>query len=168
MLIRLARFRGQEGDYFNSLLVYEAALVTLPCGVSVVLDPTAPQLGWKETLSPHAQFSKQRVHKVVSADNVAPKLPGSRFANEDNRAIHPDEDMLMEAVMLGLIPRIKQQYFLQLDEGEFTAARARVVAAAKRGLSTLAEEMNNLLGSSSFSLSSLGFVASPEFRKAWN
>ncbi|KAK4095762.1 hypothetical protein N658DRAFT_562874 [Parathielavia hyrcaniae] len=119
-------------DQFNPIMTHEAAVVTLPCGLSVVLDPTARQFGWKETVSRHHEFSKQRIHNPVSTDDVELSLPGSRFMNEKNAGT-------VSRARFGGIKR-----FLQLKESEVLPARAGVVAAAKRGLSVLAEEMNKL------------------------
>lgn len=132
---------------------------TLPCGEVVLLDPTGAQFGWKEMVAPWSLYKERRIHSII--DNtwktVVAKPPGSRFVKPEAQAfaaagvVQQDSplELLIESVALGLLSQIKAKFdggvkgFLQLKEGEFSAARKAVVDAAKRGLSMLAEEMNN-------------------------
>jgi hypothetical protein len=140
---------------FNSLELHEVELVTLSCGVSVVLDPTAAQCGWREALAPFRPYNQQRALKIKFLRDVERYSAGSSFtkAQLDQEKARGgalptlrDEQTMMDAVVLSLQPQIKAKFggvenFLQLKGGEFPAARAAVVDAAKRGLSLLADEL---------------------------
>ncbi|KAK4148424.1 hypothetical protein C8A00DRAFT_19739 [Chaetomidium leptoderma] len=152
-----------EWDEYNALLGHEIILATLSCGMTVVLDPTGIQFGWKDLTSPWSMYKEHRVHRVANAKDLGPNTTG--FQDVDSHEVNPfacvfgsdpteissrvrKEQLLMETVVLSLQPQIKRRFggvaeFLRLKEAEFKVARAGVTAAAQRGLTMLAGEINN-------------------------
>jgi hypothetical protein len=138
-------------DGYSTLFGHEAYRVELLSGVSVVLDQMAARLGWMEHIAPWDWYHKHRVHGNVLKEKLPPQPPGSRFAVPDSfqpGKVGVGEALIVETVVLDLLPQLQDifggvQRFLWLDDAKFTTARAAVVDAAKRGLSRLAEELND-------------------------
>ncbi|KAK4031695.1 hypothetical protein C8A01DRAFT_41852 [Parachaetomium inaequale] len=147
----------------SAFLGHEVILDTLPCGKSVVLDPTGIQFGWKEHIAPWPAYHAQRVYHIIEVKDIGPGTPGIQDAagNEslgrislmagvppENATRNCKEQLVMETVVSSLESQIKTHFggvtdFLRLKGAEFEAARAAVVAAAQRGLTMLASEVNS-------------------------
>jgi hypothetical protein len=150
-----------DWDEHNALMVHEITIATLSCGMTVAIDPTGIQYGWKETISPWSTYKEHRVGYICDAAKAlhpdtaglydldrlgvrSPRdiLPASMTSEENN------EQLLIETVVLSLTSQLKRRYggvkeFLALKEGEFALARIAVVEAAERGLTMVADEIRN-------------------------
>lgn len=146
----------QDWDEYNSLMGHEIILASLPCGMTVALDSACIQFGWKEKISSWSAYKEHRVNHITRAKDLSPTTAGStddpsihllglmRGANWRNNT----ELLLMETVVLSLTSQLKSRFggvknFLRLKDPGFTLARTAIVAAAKRGLTMLADEINN-------------------------
>lgn len=152
-----------QGDWHdhNALTVHEIAVATLPCGMTVALDATGMQFGWKENISPWSTYKQHRVNYICKENDLAPDSPGLQEDESfggprdltNARALgmavtEKHEQLIMETTVMSLTSQIKTRYgdvknFLRLKENEFIPARTAVLAAAKRGLTMLADEMGN-------------------------
>jgi hypothetical protein len=150
---RPVRLKKALFDTYNSFVCHEVMAVTLPSGISVVLDPTAAQLGWKEHVAPWDWYRKHRVHHVDQREPVPPIPVGTWCVKAALPPLPADvglgQSLLLETIVLSLLPQIQTRSggvkgFLRLKGGEFEVARTAVVDAAKRGVSMLAEETNNV------------------------
>jgi hypothetical protein len=149
-------------DKLNALVGHEIILATLPCGMIMALDPTGMQFGWKECISPWSAYLEHRVYHIGDTKDIGPDSVGHQELDynqaiatltlagvipADHISTKRLEQRLMETVVLSLQSQIKARFggvkeFLQLKGSKYTAAAAAFVAAAKRGLTVLADEIN--------------------------
>src|SRR5690242_14036979 len=85
-----------DWDEHNALLGHEIILATLACGMTVVLDPTGIQFGWKDHTSPWLAYKEHRVHHVVSIKDLGPNTSGLQDLDS------PENNPL--ASVFGLVP----------------------------------------------------------------
>lgn len=141
---------------------HEVFLATLPCGMTMALDPTGMQFGWKEHISPWSSYKKHRVHHITGQSYLGPNSNGLQdlqgkkdlemmalmgIVPPDLTSKDREEQRLMETVVRSLEAQIKERFggvteFLRLKGGDFATAQTAVVEAAKRGLTMLADEIN--------------------------
>jgi hypothetical protein len=141
-----------EHDMYNSLLAHVIITVRLPHGPIFVMDPAAMQFGWKETVDLAMDYAAHRAQRFAEPEEVAPECPGTRSPSAGNTpppagGVRCKDDGPVQTLVVGLLPQIEARFggveeFLSLKRSEFEVARAALVAAAKRGLDLLTEEMN--------------------------
>jgi hypothetical protein len=79
-------------DEHSALLGTEVILAMLPCGETVVLDPTGVKFGWKERVSLFGEFLAHRVRHPKDIRELCPDTPAINAAEgnpRDRRAPHP-------------------------------------------------------------------------------
>jgi hypothetical protein len=104
-----------DWDEHNALMVHEITIATLSCGMTVAIDPTGVQYGWKENISPWSVYKEHRVNYVCdAAKDLQPDTAGlydlNRLGLRGPRVVLPagmasvedDEQFLMETVVSSL------------------------------------------------------------------
>ena len=152
------RFLHPGPTTLGSLNPHTAVVVKLPCSVMMVLDPTALQFGWKETLASGYHYLNHRINiAAFRTTDPEPQPPGSQFVTPqlpETPSFKPTRkepdlrwEFVMDTLVISLLPQIDARYggvknLLKLNASDFTAARTAVLDAAKRGLRKLGDEVD--------------------------
>lgn len=68
------RILPDDRPLFNMLQTHEILCLTTPSGIELAFDPTGARFGWREILSPLADYISQRVHCVQWKIEIDPEL----------------------------------------------------------------------------------------------
>jgi hypothetical protein len=133
-------------EEFAAFSYHEVLRATLPCGAEYAIDTAGLQMGWKHSIVPWDVYEQIRLRWIKSQDLVPPQPLGSIVLGLDQVACFPSQRRLMaETVAHGVMKVLEKkvggfpvEQLLRLKQTDFTTCRGEIVAAMKRGLSTLA------------------------------
>ncbi|KAL1877012.1 hypothetical protein Daus18300_002621 [Diaporthe australafricana] len=132
---------------YNTLRPHSVARLTLPSGSRYVLDPSAAQFGWEESLAPWDEYARRRIHQI---DDIAILQPHGEAQGRiiDPKEVAPEfqgytsakEHVAAELVKILRARKGGIRALLKLSDGQFEKAKRDLVSTMEEFLLGFAKE----------------------------